>query len=73
MAQTVKKITFKILQWIDLSGYDFLKIHDIINHPDNKTFGIEKLNRKEALEEGCDLAFPYRLWNPYNYDVKKKK
>lgn len=49
-------------------GYDIQKIKTNMKKSP-KTFGIEKLTAKEANDEGCDLNYPYRLYNPYNYDV----
>jgi hypothetical protein len=73
MATSIKKISPKIIQWTEYMGYDIEKIKQNVSHvktDQHCTFGIEKLSRSEAIEEGCDLNFPYRLFNPYNYDVK---
>ena len=65
----VSKTSKKINEWASFMGYDIQKIKTCMKSP--KTFGIEKLTAKEAKEEGLDLNYPYRLYNPYNYDVAK--
>lgn len=65
---TVSKISKKISEWASYMNYDVQKIKQ--NMKDSpKTFCIERLTTKEANDEGCDLNYPYRLFNPYNYDV----
>lgn len=65
---TVTKVSAKIEKWASLMGYDIQKIKTNMKESPI-TFGIEKLTAKEANDEGCDLNYPYRLYNPYNYDV----
>lgn len=54
---------------MELSGYDKKLIIDNLTGNPN-SFGIEKLTISEAKAEGCDLNFPYRLFNPFNLKVE---
>jgi len=68
MAKFVSKISKKISEWANNMEYDVKKIKK--NMKDSpRQFGIEKLTTKEADSEGCDSNYPYRLYNPYNFDV----
>jgi hypothetical protein len=67
MANQITKISKKVTEWVELSGYDIEKVKKNMKH---FSFAVEKLSVKEAKEEGCDMNYPYRLFNPYNLSVK---
>jgi ribulose 1,5-bisphosphate carboxylase large subunit-like protein len=67
MANQISKISKKVTEWVELSGYDIEKVKENMK---SNSFAVEKLSKKEAKEEGCDMNYPYRLFNPYNLSVK---
>jgi len=62
----IKKLSKKASEWIEYSGYDKEKIKENMK---SDFFHVEKLSKKEAKEEGCDMNYPYRLYNPYKFHI----
>jgi hypothetical protein len=65
--KALSKLSKKAREWSNLMGYDPEKIRE--NMKDN-SFAVEKLNKTEAKQEGCDLNYPYKLYNPFEFNVK---
>ena len=66
---TVNELTQEIKDWTELAGYDFDKIKEALKGNPTQFF-IEKAESDEEAEiEGLDMSYPFRLFNPHNFDV----
>lgn len=65
--KNLQRLSKKAIEWCDLMGYDVEKIKENMK---SQSFAIEILDKKEAEEEDCEINYPYRLYNPFNFNVK---
>jgi hypothetical protein len=65
--KALSKLSPKAREWCVFMGYSPEKVKE--NMKDG-SFAVEKLNKTEAKQEGCDLNYPYKLYNPFKFNVK---
>ena len=68
--KTLTRLSKKAVVWCELMNYDVEKIKENMR---SDSFAVEKLETIEEMEdEGVDRNYPYRLFNPFNFSVKKE-
>lgn len=65
--KTLERLSKKAKEWCEFMGYDIDKVKE---NMESDSFAVEVLNKEEAEDEGCDMNYPYRLYNPFNFNIK---
>ena len=66
--KTLKRLSKKATKFCSLSGYDTDKIRELMKY---ESFSILKIEtKKEIDDEGVDYNYPYKIFNPFNFDLK---
>lgn len=61
--KTLKRLSKKAVEFCELCGYDVERVKELMN---SNSFAIERLEKKEMDEEGCDYAYPYKIFDPFH-------
>ena len=62
--KTLKRLSKKAVEFCEMSGYDVERVKELMN---SNSFAIERLEtKKEMDEEGCDYAYPYKIFDPFH-------
>ena len=62
--KTLKRLSKKAAEFCEMSGYDVERVKELMN---SNSFAIERLEtKKEMDEEGCDYAYPYKIFDPFH-------
>lgn len=63
------RLSRKAVQFCELGGYDPDKVRQLMN---GTSFAIKKCETSEEIQaEGVSSAYPYCIYNPYGFDIKK--
>jgi len=62
--KTLKRLSQKAAEFCELCGYDPAKVRENMK---SNSFAVERLEtKKEMDEEGCDYAYPYKIFDPFH-------
>lgn len=65
--KNLERLSKKAAEFCYLSGFDADKVREAMK---SSSFAIQICeNKSEMDEEGVDYAYPYVIWNPYNFDI----
>jgi hypothetical protein len=66
--KTLKRLSKRAAEWCELSGYDPAKVRENMK---SNSFAVERLETKKEVESnGADPRYPYRIFNPFNLNIK---
>lgn len=66
--KTLKRLSKKAVEFCELCGYDPAKVRENMK---SNSFAVERLEtKKEAENNGADPCYPYRIFNPFNFNLK---
>lgn len=68
--KTLEKLSENAIEFCELSGYDVEKVKESMK---SSAFSFNECETKEECdEEGVDYNYPYTIYNPFNFDIKKR-
>jgi len=66
--KTLTRLSKKASEFCELCGYDPVKVRKNMK---SNSFAVERLETKKEVEyEGADPCYPYRIFNPFNFNLK---
>lgn len=63
----INRLSSKFAEFCELSNIDINKVRTNLN----VRIFVNKLNRTEAKDAGCDGNYPYEIQNPYGINLSK--